>query len=68
VFEHTEDFVQAMLESTPPTMLMYGGSCLKDREINYEDAFLAQILFGSGGPNHGGNGKIDESNEACLRH
>ena len=39
-FDSAEDFVQAMLESTAPTMLMYGGSYLKEHEITVERAFL----------------------------
>jgi hypothetical protein len=39
VFDSTEDFVHAMLNSTAPTMLMYGESYLKGHEINLEDAF-----------------------------
>ena len=53
VFDNTEDFVHAMLNSTAPTMLMHGGSSLKGHEINLEDAFPIQIPFGTGGPNCG---------------
>jgi len=57
-----------MLESTAPTMLMYGGSYLKGREVNLENAFPIQFPFGSGGPNLSKKRKVDVSNEACLRH
>ena len=48
VFDNTEDFVKAMLDSTAPTLLMYGGSYLKGHEINLEDAFPIQFPFGTG--------------------
>ena len=68
VFDNTEDFVKAMLESTAPTLLMYGGSYLKGHEVNLEDAFPIQFPFGTGGPNLGKKRKVEVSNEACLRH
>jgi len=66
----TEDFVQAMLESTALTMLMYGGNYLKSHEIeiNLEDAFPVQFLLGSGNPNLGTKCKVDVSNKAWSRH
>ena len=63
VYDNTDDFVHAMLNSTAPTMLTYGGSYLKGHEINLEDAPI-QFLFGTGGPNCGEKRKIDVSNEA----
>ncbi len=68
VFDSTEDFVQAMLESTAPTMLMYERNYLKGHEIKLEDAFSIQFPFGSGGSNLGKKRKVEISNEACLRH
>ena len=53
VFDNTEDFVEAMLTSTAPTMLMYGGNYLRGHEINLEDMFPIQFPFGSGGPTLG---------------
>ncbi len=50
VFDNTEDFVEAMLTSTAPTMLMYGGNYSRGHEINLEDMFTIQFPFGSGGP------------------
>ncbi len=50
VCDNTEDFVEAMLTSTAPTMLMYGGNYLKGHEINLEDMLPIQFPFGSGGP------------------
>ena len=47
VFDNTEDFVEAMLTSTAPTMLMYGGNYLRGHEINLEDMFPIQFPFGS---------------------
>ena len=51
VFDNAQDFVHAMLNSTAPTMLMYGGSYSKGHEINVKDAFPIQFPFGTGGPN-----------------
>ncbi len=68
VFDNTEDFVQAMLESTAPTMLMYGENYSKEHEIKLEYAFPIQFPFGSGGPNLGKKCKVEVSYEACLRH
>jgi hypothetical protein len=68
VFDNTEDFVQAMLESSAPTMLMYGGSYVKGHEINLEDAFPIQFPFCTGGPSLGKKRKVEVSNEACLKH
>jgi hypothetical protein len=56
--------MHAMLESTALTMLMYGGNYLKSHEINLEDAFSVQFLFGSGNPNFGTKCKVDVSNKA----
>ncbi len=56
VFDNTEDFVKAMLEST--AMLMYGFSYLKGHEVNHEDAFPIQFPFGIGGPNLGKKEKL----------
>ena len=53
VFDNTEDFVEAMLTSTAPTMLMYGGNYLRGQKINLEDMFPIQFSFGSGGPTLG---------------
>ena len=68
VFDNTEDFVEAMLTSTAPTMLMYGGNYLRGHEINLEDMFPIQFPFGSGGPTLGKKRKVDVSNEACIRY
>mgnify|MGYP006194651551 CR=1 FL=1 len=68
VFDNTEDFVKAMLDSTAPTLLMYGGSYLKGHEVNLEDAFPIQFPFGTGGPNLGKKRKVEVSTKACLRH
>ncbi len=50
VFDNTEDFVEAMLTSNAPTMLIYSGNYLKGHKMNLEDMFLIQFPFGSGGP------------------
>ena len=68
VFDNTEDFVEAMLTSTAPTMLMYGGNYLRGHEINLEDMFPIQFPFSSGGPTLGKKRKVDVSNESCIRH
>ncbi len=68
VFDSTDDFVQAMLESTAPTMLMYGSTYLRGHEINLEDAFPIQFPFGYGGPNLCKKRLVGVSNEACLKH
>ena len=68
VFDATEQFVKSMLDSSNPTMLMYGGSYLKSHELHLEDVFPIQFPFGLGGPNPGEKRKVAVSEEACLRH
>ena len=68
VFDSNQQFLEAMLKSNAPTMLMYGGSYLKSHEINLEDAFPIQFPFGLGGPVPHIKRKVPVSIEACLRH
>ena len=66
VFDSNKEFLNAMLNSNTPTLLMYGGSYLKAHEINLEDAFPIQFPFGIGGPNPSIARKVPVSTEACL--
>lgn len=68
IYDSNQQFLEAMLQSHAPTMLMYGGSYLKAHEINLEDAFPIQFPFGTGGPSPGIDRKVAVSIEACLGH
>ena len=68
VFDSNQQFLEAMLQSNAPTMLMYGGSYLKAHEIDLVDAFPIQFPFGLGGPEGPINRKVPVSVEACLEH
>ena len=37
VFDNDKQFLNAMLDNSAPTMLMYGGSYLRGHEVNLED-------------------------------
>lgn len=69
VFDNNSQFVNAMLDNTAPTMLMYGGSYLRGHEVPIEDAFPIQFPFGLGSPHHsGGKRRVPVSFEECLKH
>jgi hypothetical protein len=68
VYDHNQQFLNAMLDNNAPIMLMYGGSYLKSHEINLEDVFPVQFPFGMGGPDLGIARKVPVSVEECLRH
>ena len=69
IFDNNEQFLNAMLDNTAPTLLMYGGSYIRGHEVNLEDAFPIQFPFGLGGPTHiGGKRRVAVSFEECLRH
>lgn len=69
VYDNNNQFINAMLDKTAPTMLMYGGSYLRGHEVELEDAFPMQFPFGLGSPNHQGvKRKVPVSFEECLRH
>ena len=67
VYDNNNQFVNAMLDNTAPTMLMYGGSYLRSHEVSLEDAFPMQFPFGLGSPNHQGiKRRVAVSFEECL--
>ncbi len=67
VFDNTEDFVEAMLTTTAPIMVVCGGNYLKGHETDLEDMFPIQFPLGSEGPTLGKKRKVDVSNEACIQ-
>ena len=68
VFDSSHQFLEEMLQSNAPTLLMYGGSYLKSHEIDLVDAFPIQFPFGLGGPNGPIERKVPVSVEVCLEH
>ncbi len=58
MFYDTEVFADAIITSTAPTMLMYGGIYLKGDDIDLEDMFHIQFPCGSRGPTLGKREKL----------
>jgi hypothetical protein len=65
VYQSEAQFARAIVNGTPPTLLVYGGKRTNLREADIEDVLPFAFLYGSGGPKT--KRRVNVSLDACIK-